>query len=74
MRIPSSNGAVRLKATEYTVSVGVFLVKLVPVLGTIVLIGAIFQVVLGFQVAADVQGLAIFTWALESSVSFLLWR
>jgi lysylphosphatidylglycerol synthetase-like protein (DUF2156 family) len=33
------------------------LAKLVPILGTIVLIGAIFQVVLGFQVAADVQGL-----------------
>lgn len=31
--------------------------KLVPVLGTIVLIGAIFQVVLDFQVAADIQGL-----------------
>jgi hypothetical protein len=50
-------GAVRLKATEHNVRVGVFLVKPVPVLGTIVLIGAIFQVVLGFQVAADVQGL-----------------
>lgn len=33
------------------------LAKLVPVLGTIVLLGAIVQVVLGFQVAADVQGL-----------------
>lgn len=50
-------GAVRLKAREYTEWVGIFLVKFVPVLGTIVLIGAIFQVVLGFQVAADIQGL-----------------
>jgi hypothetical protein len=33
------------------------LVKLVPILGTIVLLGAILQVFLGFQVAADVQGL-----------------
>ena len=33
------------------------MVKLVPILGTIVLIGAILQVILGFQVAADVQGL-----------------
>jgi len=39
------------------VSGGDFLAKLVPILGTIVLIGAIFQVVLGFQVAADIQGL-----------------
>jgi len=31
--------------------------KPVPVLGTIVLIGAILQIVLGFEVAADVQGL-----------------
>jgi hypothetical protein len=35
----------------------VILVKLVPILGTIVLLGAIVQVLLGFQVAADVQGL-----------------
>jgi hypothetical protein len=35
----------------------VVLVKLVPILGTIVLLGAILQVFLGFQVAADVQGL-----------------
>jgi hypothetical protein len=33
------------------------LVKFVPILGTIVLLGAIVQVLLGFQVAADVQGL-----------------
>jgi hypothetical protein len=33
------------------------LVKLVPILGTIVLLGAILQVFMGFQVAADVQGL-----------------
>jgi heme A synthase len=33
------------------------LARLVPVLGTIVLLGAIVHVVLGFQVAADVQGL-----------------
>jgi hypothetical protein len=31
--------------------------RLVPILGTIVLLGAIAQVILGFQVAADVQGL-----------------
>jgi hypothetical protein len=35
----------------------VVLVKLVPIIGTIVLLGAIVQVFLGFQVAADVQGL-----------------
>ena len=50
-------GAVRLKARECSVMIVVFLMKLVPVLGTIVLIGAIFQVFLGFQVAADIQGL-----------------
>jgi hypothetical protein len=33
------------------------LVKFVPILGTIVLLGAIVQVLLGLQVAADVQGL-----------------
>lgn len=33
------------------------LVKFVPIVGTIVLLGAIVQVLLGFQVAADVQGL-----------------
>jgi hypothetical protein len=33
------------------------LVKFVPILGTIVLLGAIVQVLLGFQVAADVQSL-----------------
>lgn len=34
-----------------------YMVKMVPILGTLVLIGAIVQILLGFQVAADVQGL-----------------
>ena len=33
------------------------MVKIVPVLGTLVLIGAVIQVLIGFQVAADVAGL-----------------
>ena len=55
--------------------------KLVPILGTIVLIGAILQVILGFQVAADVQGLrdihmgiGIFGLVLVVALAFLAFR
>jgi hypothetical protein len=36
----------------------------VPILGTIVLLGVIVQIALGFQVAADVQGLLVFHMAI----------
>ena len=43
------------------------MVKPVPVLGTLVLLGAIVQIVFGFQVAADIEAFLESTFCLESS-------